>query len=364
MASSSPSNDEVSEVLQRLIDHYSNGDGSDRDPPHLSHYRDLPSDVMTAYDLLHQGAQLVHGTATKYTLVGKISEVEQRRVLTADIQRGCEVLAAATHILLQDSSGCSRAVRRSAVRACLAVMVNVRHLVGAFQDHSALSDSVGAQKTGAVWESCDYILSRMLPQGNRNAIRRELFTWTRECQDSMEEFQEMVDLGPRQGGGSRDVEEEQDDDDDDDFFGGEDGEQQYTEEEMPMAKACLGILKNSRGNMKIAVETCEALGEKVRETSPEDAQCHLDAIAQVHGYARLVGVGVTDLGSLMYPPILPASADLEAQVRKQVDHIKCLQDYILGLEGMPSNISEFANILRNAAQTRESEFFDVAATIR
>ena len=54
-----------------------------------------PDDVTKAYELLQQGAQLVHSTATKYTLVGKIDEAEQKK-LGADLMSGCEMLGAAT----------------------------------------------------------------------------------------------------------------------------------------------------------------------------------------------------------------------------------------------------------------------------
>mmetsp|Transcript_6339 Transcript_6339/g.9900 ORF Transcript_6339/g.9900 Transcript_6339/m.9900 type:complete len:354 (-) Transcript_6339:999-2060(-) len=336
------SNAQVKRSLDNLIDHVKKDVSCAKDPPHLSHYRDLPEDVEKAYRLLENGAQMVHSTATKYTLVGKINEDDQKKLGT-DLLRGCELIGACLHTLLQDGTGCSRAVRHLTQRASLSIFINVQHLVQSFEDHTALEGNVGARLTGAVWEACDHILKKMLPRGNRNAIRRELFTWTRECQDTMEEFQEMVDMGPREAIAPEDGE-------DDDDFGLDGEEEQYSDDDLPIAKACLGLLKNSRGNMKIALETCEALGEKARETQDEQ---YLDSIQKVHELSRSIGEGVTDLGSIMYPPL----TDLEGQVKKQVGFIKNLQDYILSLEGLPSNISEFANVLRNAAETRESEFY-------
>mmetsp|Transcript_2271 Transcript_2271/g.3248 ORF Transcript_2271/g.3248 Transcript_2271/m.3248 type:complete len:359 (-) Transcript_2271:2-1078(-) len=341
-----PTNAEVIASLTRLIAMFKKDEKSNQSPPQLSHYREIPSDVQKAYELLLQGTSLIHGTSTKYTLVGKIVVDEQKK-LAADLLRGCELVGAATHVFLQDASGCSRAVRHSAVQASLSIFVNVLRLVESFEDGTAMDKNVGAQKTGAVWESCDKILNKFLPQGNRNAIRREIFTWTRECQDSMDEFQEMVDQGAaEEGAGDGAVEGENDD-----FFG--DDDEQYSELEMPMAKACLGVLKCSRGCMKISLETCEDMGRKLAETKDEK---YLEFISKVHDLARPVGQGVTELGSMMYPPILDSASDLGAQLNEQVEAITALQDYILGLEGLDKKEVELANILRTAAETRQQEF--------
>ena len=111
--------------------------------------------------------------------------------------------------------------------------------------------------------------------------------------------------------------------------------------------------------MKIALETCEALGEKVQDNNNTEQQKYLDDIQKIHQYARNVGEGVTDFGSLLYPPL---TTDLTGPVRKQVGYIMELQDYILGLDGLPSNITEFANILRSASETRENEFLSAWET--
>lgn len=339
-----PSNAHIVEALTRLADMLKNDKRSVQDPPHLSHYRELPHDVSKAYELLQQGAELIHGTATKYTLVGKIDETEQKK-LGADLLSGCEILGAATHALHQDATGCSRAVRRATQRAALAVILSVIQLAASFSDRTALDENVGAQKTGAVWEACDKILNRLLPQGNRNAIRRELFTWTRETNDSMDEFQEMIDLGC-----SEQVEEVVGEELDD-LFGNDD--EKFSENDMPVAKACLGILKCSRGTMKLTLDACDDLGRKFAETRDEK---YLDRIMQLHGCAQIVGEGVTDMGSLMYPPILPQSSDLESQVQEQVRGITSLLDAALGMDGLDSNSSELAHVLRVAVDTRKNEF--------
>ena len=359
----------ISRGLNILIEHAKKDILSKKNPPRLSHYRVLPDNVKTAYDIFQTGAQLVRATATKYALVGAISTKDQT-TLGNDLLRGCELIGAAVHVTVQDASGCSRAVRQYNQRAALAVYLATLRLVEAFHPElqqmatknnkngngnaktmtavATKENNVGAQKTGGVWEACDHILNKMLPQGNRNAIRREIFTWTRECNDTMEEFEEMVNLGPKE---ASDDDAEEDEDDFCDF-----GEDQYTDDDLPIARACSGVLKISRGNMKIALETCEALGEQVAGLNKED-EC-LEAILKVHEYAKLVGEGVTDLGSLMYPPLVPSTANLEHGMRKQVAFIEEFQDYILGIENMPTKISELANTLKNAVETREKDFFD------
>ncbi|KAL3924165.1 MAG: hypothetical protein SGILL_001213 [Bacillariaceae sp.] len=343
-------NAQVMEALNNLINHVKSDPKCSTNPPTLSHYKTLPDDVKKAYTLIDNGALMIHSTSTKYTLVGKINLKDQVKLGT-DLLRGCELIGAALHVLVQDNSGCSRAVRRLTQRAALAIFINVLHLVESFEDGTALDGNMGAQKTGAVWEACDQVLKKLLPKGNRNAIRREIFTWTRETQDTMEEFQEMIDMGPGEASLVNDTAVEEEDEEYDDFFG-MGGEEHYSDDDFHIAKACLGLLKNSRGNMKIALETCEALGGKAQETQ-EDR--YFEALLNIHEYARNVGEGVTDLGSLLYPPLSDLE-ELQSQVGKQAKFIKTLQDYILGLEGLPSNVLEMANILTNAADTRCDEF--------
>jgi hypothetical protein len=336
-------NAEVIESLKRLIDLLQHDGRDKQSAPSLSHYRQMPSDVKKAYELVLQGASVVHATSTKYTLIGKVAIGEQKK-LASDLRSGCELIGAAIHVFFQDASGCSRSLRHSALRAALAIFINVLHLVESFEDGTAFEGNVGAQKTGAVWESCDTILNKLLPQGNRNAIRREIFTWTRECNDTMEEFQDMIDSGPAEVNDDSDADGENGDEDD--FFGGDD--QQYSEEELPLANACLGLVKCSRGCMKLTLEACEALG------ATED-ESQINSIAKLHELARSVGEGMTDLGTLMYPSLIPTITDLKGEIRRQVESIIALQDFVLSLESLPPNVTELVNVLRKATETREAE---------
>lgn len=347
-------------AVKKLLDVFQNDEKVHKSAPHLSHYKEIPSSVMKSYELLEQGSTMIHSTSTKYTLVGKFA-IEEQVKLSTELLRGCEVIGAAVHILLQDGSGCSVAVRKSAVRAVLSILINVVRLMESFEDGTALggneeekNKNLAAQKTGAVWESCDTIIKKLLPQGNRNAIRRELFTWTRECQDSMEEFQEMVDLGPAVASRNNAEKDDVDEDEEyDDYFDDDDDDEKYTELELPIAKACLNLLKCSRGTLKVTVETCEDLGLKAAETQDET---FLDHILAMHEIVRPVGIGVTDLGSLMYPPILSSIKELEAQVQIQVNAIIAAQDFILSLPGLPSKVTELSSILKTAAETRHLQF--------
>ena len=130
------------------------------------------------------------------------------------------------------------------------------------------------------------------------------------------------------------------------------GGQQYSELELPIARACQGALKCSRGCMKLTLETCEELGILARDRQDDSL---FDSISQVHELAREVGVGVTDLGSLMYPP-LTSLQDLKEQLRKQIEAIISLQDFVLSLESMSSKITDLSRTLRTASQTRQAEF--------
>ena len=369
-SSSSSSPQHIIDTIQTLSTMLQNDEKGKCNAPQLTHYRVIPNNVQQAYNVLQQGSTLIYSTSTKYTLVGKMVANEQYK-LANDLLRGCELIGAATLSLLHDSSGCCRSVKHSAIRACLSIFVNVTRLIESFQDGSALVGNVGAQKTGAVWQSCDTILQKLLPIGNRTAIRRDLFTYTRDCNDTMEEFQELIDLGASSadgdvagGGGGGETTERANND------------QQYTEVELPIARACVGLIKCSRGCMKLSLETCEELGNKVTTSNDKSNDEILNSIAHICDLANVIGVGVTDLGSLLYPPLISSSStrtttessdktsglflsELKQEVSKQVKAIILLNDYIISLQSLPSKSNiELAQTLRSAVQTRKQEADD------
>lgn len=100
--------------------------------------------------------------------------------------------------------------------------------------------------------------------------------------------------------------------------------------------------------MKLTLEACEALG------ATED-ESQINSIAKLHELARSVGEGMTDLGTLMYPSLIPTITDLKGEIRRQVESIIALQDFVLSLESLPPNVIELVNVLRKATETREAE---------
>jgi hypothetical protein len=131
-------------------------------PPHLSHYRRPPDAASESYTLIQEGARIVHGTSTKYTLMGKIDRNAQRQIAT-ELLKGCQLIATGCLVLHEDSTGCGRSVRHSSKQAVRAIIQTALNLAISFADGSALEENVGAQKTGAVWQTCDSV--QKLPIG-------------------------------------------------------------------------------------------------------------------------------------------------------------------------------------------------------
>lgn len=322
--------------------------------PHLSHFRQVPESVTSAYDFLRQGASLCHGTSTKYTLMGKIDE-DKANEIVVDLLKGCQLVATGCLVLHQDSIGCSRSVRHSVKQAGRAIVSTVSQLVEAFVNHSATATSsdgehpnnVGAQRTGAVWQTCDAVAK--LPVGNRNAMRRDLFTYVAECNESMNEFQELIDLGPslaEERGAS--TEESWDD-----FLTGQ--SDQYSADEIPVAAACLFLIKCSRGSMNVLLKACEQVGSLLEEGEhvSESTQQRLDWMSRAHDLGRAVGDGMTDLGANLYPPL--QRENLEPEIMRQGAAIEALVDYVLDCTEIEGEPRELATSIQSAIRKRQDE---------
>ncbi|KAL9178903.1 hypothetical protein ACHAXT_011876 [Thalassiosira profunda] len=301
----------------------------------LSHWRTLPLPVASAYDILHDGASYLHATSTKYTLVGKVDDKEGGN-LAVELRKGAELVGTATLLLFSPSCGSSRSLRHYVKQSSRALIASVISLVQSFEDGLAQGqandgNNLGAQKTGAVWAACDKI-SKSVPRGNRAAMRRELMVWARDCNETVEEFEEVLALGPRDDGEEGEEEEMMDED-------------QYTEIEMGVAKASLNVMKCSRNLLGLVLKACECAGEHADEPmldeketqsaeadgSAAEAQSGEDStqqkpndqsakrkellnwIGNLHEMARTVGEGVTNLGILLYPPLDPAGNAEELQ---------------------------------------------------
>lgn len=302
-------------------------------PLPISHWRTLPPHVQSAYKLLNDGAEYIHATSTKYTLVGKVDHNEGGN-LAIELRKGAELIGTGTLLLYSKSYGSSRSLKHYVKQSSRAILASVISLVKSFEDgvsQGSANDgnNVGAQKTGAVWSACDK-LTKSLPRGNRAAMRRELMVWGRDCNESIEEFDEMLALGPR---------EDVDEGEEEDAMMDED---QYTESEMRVAHASVNVMKCSKNLLGLVLKTCECVGEyadkivvqedgeasqddatKEQQQQPQTDQNSEDTkrnemlqwISNIHAMARAVGEGVTNLGVQLYPPLDSAKAD-EEEIQK------------------------------------------------
>ena len=297
----------------------------------ISHWRTLPSIVTEAYKLLTDGAEYIHATSTKYTLVGKVDTKEGGN-LAIELRKGAELIGTGTLLLYSQSHGSSRSLRHYIKQSSRGIILSVISLVQSFEDGLAQGkpndgNNVGAQKTGAVWAACDKLINT-LPRGNRAAMQRELMVWVRDCNESIEEFDEMLALGPRDDEAEEGGEEEENMMD----------EEQYTESEIKVAKSSVNVIKCSKNLLGLVLKTCECVGEhmdkiiiaseKGKDNNTTSGQNNNDDdtkkkemlqwISNLHEIARTVGEGVTNVGILLYPPLDVAKAS-EGEIQKWQD---------------------------------------------
>jgi hypothetical protein len=205
------------------------------------------------------------------------------------------------------------------------------------QEQLPINLESAAPKTGAIWEACEKI--GKLPSNNRNAMRRDLLTWMMECQDTMDEFAELL-LVPTTATNAT-TNNAVDMTTWEMFTSGQSDE--YTVDEQPIAVASLALIKCSRGSLKVTLNACEAIGNHIVATTSSstttttndnhnerpgsESHRYLSWISKLHDAARAVGDGMTDLGSLMYPPL--ELDDLKERVTVQCTAIVDLQNMIL-----------------------------------
>lgn len=358
-----------------------------------------PREVHDGYQLLTDGASLVSATSTKYTLVSKISLSDSTN-LAAELLQGCQLLATGALILHSPAAGCARSTRHYVKRAARAVVATVANLITAFVSGEVAEDNheqVAAQKCGSVWSACDAIIGgkdafgkpirNVIPKGNRNAMRRDLLVFGGECNETYEEFREVIELGAMDA----DEEEERANGDDVagmggwDEFGGAAGHQ-YTAKELPLATAALALIKCSRGSINATLKACECAGDEVEKNDDTDDEAQalrrkvvLSWIDKLHDMAHTVGEGVTEVGCLLYPP-LKTKDDLMEQVENQKDAILGLTELILdatpttgaieggnsattaqGIIPMSDEVTDLASKLRSACQKRYEEAKEATA---
>ena len=122
--------------------------------------------------------------------------------------------------------------------------------------------------------------------------------WVRDCNESIEEFDEMLALGPRENDGDEEDDEE---------------EEQFSELEMKIARAAVNIMKCSKNTLGLVLKTMECVGESLDESQAGDDGNNkelLQLITDIHEVARRIGEGVTNFGVMLYPP-LEASTNAE-----------------------------------------------------
>jgi hypothetical protein len=288
----------------------------------------------------------------------------------------------ATLVIFDPNVGCGQSMRCFLKRSSRSIVATVINLVTSFVDGSALEEQVGAQKTGAVWSSCDAVAK--VPKGNRNAMRRDLFTWVMECNETMEEFQEMIDLGPAPqqiDASNQDADGESWDDGDED---------QYSDTELEVAKASLALIKCSRGTMSVVLKACECAGDEIVTSEGETLRkkAILQWMSDLHAMSRIVGEGATDLGALLYPPMNFSPTDegdgeasdifqatsLGRQIATQAAAIEAVNAFILdsspttedgsSLESLnlSEDVTSMAAKLRTAGESRKQEAGEALST--
>jgi hypothetical protein len=254
----------------------------------LSHWREMSDEVKHAYKMLNDGAELIKATSTKYTLVGKIN-IDDGSRFSEELRQGCELISTAALLVHQPSLGCTPSLCKYVKRRSRSIIAAVTSLVESFISTKAMESNVGAQKTGVVWNECDEIFKT--PKGNRACMRRDMFTWVGDCNETMQEFQEMVDLGPvaavvapttASSSDKHGVEGSEPDNGTawDDFCENVGTGDQYTNEELEITKKCLTIIKCSRGALGLAMKACECAGGKITKMQQQDEEEQSKAILQ------------------------------------------------------------------------------------
>lgn len=280
------------------------------------------------------------------------------------------MIATGVLVIHSNEQGCARSTRHFGKQASRAVLATTVDLVTVFaQHHEHDTKNLAAQKTGAVWNTSDSLLK--VPQGNRNSIRRELFTYVMECNETLQEFTELIEEGASSNGLETIGEEESNavgtnNNNDmgeatwDDFCDGND--QQYSASELPVATASLCLVKCSRGSINVCLKACESVGNVVESSGENKSDARvplLDWIKTLEHLARRVGEGMTDLGTCLYPPLNLTKGDedcLQAQLLKQRDALVALNEFVLDCPTeLTEEVMELASKLKGAAASRCDE---------
>ena len=200
-------------------------------------------------------------------------------------------------------------------------------------------------------------------QGNRNSMRRDLFQWLGDCNDTMEEFQEMIDLGPGEVNNDANW---------GDFCDGT--EDRFSADEIKVAQSCVAIVKCSRGTINGIMKTCDCIGEYFDPNLSCGSNDELLWISTLHELARQIGDGVTNFGSLLYPPLNLDSdengeVELICQLKDQVKALITVNHIISSLVvakdklPLPSDVTEFSGKVLNATLKRYQDTIEAISEI-
>jgi len=299
---------------------------SDVSSPQLSHYREAPDED---YTRIAQGAELISSTATKYSLLGKVSVVEHEKCAKEFLQ-GCDTLRHACVRICSDQAGFGSAARKHAKRAVLAILQAVIQLLTFWTEEYAQdkTDTMGSQRCGLVWEMCNHVLEKRMPRGNCNSMRRNIMSLMSECQDSINEFQDVINAGVAPENDDEDVEDE-------DVFDGED--EMYSLSEMNVAKASLNLLKCSFRSLRVSLAVMDEYG----------AVPSFGAASSCYEIAHRIGNGVTDLASALYPPL-----DMQEVKTLAMDQANVISDLLDEVRKQESALS--AETTDTIAQIRDA----------
>jgi len=324
----------------------------------LGFWREMNPDIVTAYKLMEEGSKYVKSMSTKYTLMGKVSSSSQSHIdLANELLRGAEQIATGASFLLQN--GCGRSCQKAIQDGVRNTISSLASLIQLFlqkeptRENDDTFQTAVNRKTGVVWTTCDELM--LLPKGNRSAIRREILGWIRDCMETMEEFQLLLEkqppqsiapeshvdlhhmhklsLGDRQPCSVAEGNMTQWDE----FCTGQDDDLYYSILEKAIVESCLALIKCSRGTLKLTLETCEVAGELLSvatakipttttTTAVQDKQI-LQWIGTLSDVAKAVGEGVTNLGMQLYPSLQLEA--LSSELASQKDALLRLQHCLI-----------------------------------
>jgi Grap2 and cyclin-D-interacting len=393
--------------------------------PEYQHYSVLPPELQQIYDTLHQQTTVIYNTVTKYTLLQQINSTNTKNcnnrcqmdtdAVTAignDLFAACQILVACIMTLHTNQGlGCAPATCRHAKRAVHQILHAVVALIQAFFPNPDTPPLDPAQRTGVVWDACHNIIGPLsthssssnsqqnetlnsksntpqkliptIPLGNRNAIRRDLLQFKLECQDTIREFellwsqsrdrrttlsQQQQQQQPSSSSHSNGKYDDNDDDDEDDVeeedF--EDDEFYTTARELKIVTPCLALLKCSRGALNITVNMIDHIGMSIvqHNLDENDVRQKYRWIQSLTELIHDVGMGVTELGATMYPPLTeePETSLLAEQVMEQSNRIQVVLEYMCDEILWPSSSSSTLTP-KSSSPTLDLELTHSALTI-